>query len=204
MTQATTAAPSSRSLRALLDRGAPSGDIASFLDALSPGDRVAEVMGIGGAGVGRLYDACAGAPTLEPEDFVPGKLASETTVIFEGRNSLPTFTRFQKRFARLKSGEVVGYNHQTWAFVTGPGFFVVKPPSPRDVVADELYFDYTSDPASVPAGWPSFKPNARGFSRLVYAHMKDYIRRVAEGVVVGKAYKNGKAQGAYFSLARAD
>jgi hypothetical protein len=33
--------------------------------------------------------------------------------------------------------------------------------------------------------------------------MKDYMRRVARGVVVGKAYKLGVDQGAYFSLSRA-
>ncbi len=55
-------------------------------------------------------------------------------------------------------------------------------------------------PPAEPAGWPAYKPNERGLSRFVYGHMHDYVRRVARGVVVGKAYRHGKEQDAYFSL----
>ncbi|MBI4952343.1 MAG: hypothetical protein HY908_09945 [Myxococcales bacterium] len=206
MTEATAATdvPRTQSLRALIDQGAKGPAITAFLDALAPAERVAEVLAVTGKRVGLLYEACEGAAPLAVEDFVPASVAPETTVIFEGRNSLPSFTRFQKRFARLPSGQVVGYNHQTMSFFTGPGFFVVRAGAPDTDVPGELYFDYTASPEAVPAGWPSFKPNDRGLSRLVYAHMKDYIRRVAKGVVVGKAFKRGKAENAYFSLSRAD
>ena len=55
-------------------------------------------------------------------------------------------------------------------------------------------------PKASPAGWPTYSPNESGLSRLVYAHMKDYCRRVARGVIVGKAYKKGVDQNAYFTL----
>ena len=55
---------------------------------------------------------------------------------------------------------------------------------------------------TIPSGWPAFKPNTAGVSILVYQGMKDYMRGVAENVVVGKAYKGGKSAGAYFLLAR--
>src|SRR5262249_26466470 len=102
-------------------------------------------------------------------------------------------------------GSVIGFNHGPTAVLTGPGYFAVRPPSGDGPRPKELYFDYTAPPpASEPAGWPAFKPNDRGMSRFVYMDMFDYMRRVARGVVVGKAYRRGVAQGAYFSLSRAD
>ena len=109
---------------------------------------------------------------------------------------------FGSRFARA-GGLVVGYNHQLMSFATGPGYFVVRPPTPGEAHPDELYFDYTSEPPAFPAGWPSFKPNTSGLSRAVYMNMKDFCRRVAKGVLVGKAYKLGVAQNAYFTLTKA-
>ncbi len=195
------AADAATSLRALLADGAGRERIAAFLDGLGPQERVEQAMALHGRAVAKLYAACAGGPALSLEDFAPAALGDDKTVIFEGRNSLPLFTRFQKRFARM-GGAVVGYNHQTMAFVTGPGFFVVEPPSADSDVPGELYFDYTAEPPAIPSGWPAFKPNDRGLSTPVYAHMKDYMRSVARGVVVGAAYKKGKAQDAFFVLAR--
>jgi hypothetical protein len=194
------AAESHTSLRALLAEGANRDRIASFLDGLSPAERNEEVLALRGREVKRLYEACAGGPTLTLEDFVPASAGDDKPVIFEGRNSLPTFSRFQKRFARM-GDQIVGYNHQTMAFVTGPGFFVVKPASAEGDVPGELYFDYTDKPRVIPSGWPTFKPNESGLSALVYAHMKDYMRSVAKGIVVGTAYKKGKSQNAFFVLA---
>jgi hypothetical protein len=197
---AVTSIARTESLSSLLRRGASQRAIAAHLEALAPYSRMQEVLGVTGELVGKLYDAVAGAPPLTLGDLVP---QGETgTVILEGRNSLPTFSRFQKRFARV-GDKLVGYNHQTWSFVTGPGYFVVQPPTPGETHPDELFFDYTSDPPrDLPAGWPAFSPNSAGLSRLVYMHMKDFCRRVADGVLVGKAYKLGVAQGAYFTLSR--
>jgi hypothetical protein len=191
------------SLRALLAETAGRERIAAFMDGLSPEDRVEQALALHGRQVARLYDACAGAPVLAPEDFVPANLADDTAVIFEGRNSLPLFSRFQKRFARM-GDTIVGYNHQTMAFVTGPGFFVVRAAHAGSDIPEELYFDYTTEPPAFPREFPAYKPNTAGLSRLVYANMKDYMRRVARGIVVGKAFKLGKSQDAYFVLARAE
>ena len=57
--------------------------------------------------------------------------------------------------------------------------------APGEPHEDEMFFDYTTDPPGIPAGWPAFKPNDVGLSRAVYMNMKDYVRRVATGVVVG-------------------
>jgi hypothetical protein len=196
-----TAAASSTSLHRLLEQRAGAAEISAYLDALSPSARVDEVLGIKGRGVKHLYETCASAAPLTVDDILPASATG--TRIYEGRNSLPTFSRFQKRFTRLSTGQIIGYNHQTMAFVTGPGYFAVKPAQGSGEHATEPYFDYTEAPASEPPGWPAFKPNDAGLSRLVYANMFDYMRRVARGVLVGKAYKNGVAQDAYFSLSYA-
>jgi hypothetical protein len=187
-------------LAALLRSGATRRAIESHLDGLAPYARVEQVTSVGGHLVGKLYDAVAGGEPLTLEDFVPR--GENGTVIFEGKNSLPAFSRFQKRFARV-GDVVVGYNHQTMAFATGPGYFVVQKPREGESHPDELYFDYTSEPPrGWPHDWPKYKPNTIGLSRAVYMNMKDFCRRVGNGVLVGKAYKLGVAQGAYFTLTR--
>jgi len=187
------------SLAELIRGGAGREAIARHLDSLSPSDRVEQVTNVGHGLVGRLYEAVAGAEPLALTDFVP---EGETgTVIFEGKNSLPAFTRFQKRFARV-GNDIVGYNHQLMSVVTGPGYFVVRPPTAGEPHSDELFFDYTVDAPGVPGGWPAFVANDVALSRLVYMNMKDYCRRVAKGVLVGKAYKLDKAQNAFFTLTK--
>jgi hypothetical protein len=198
MTASSSTDVGSTSLARLLDQRAPSREIAAFLDGLGPDARLREVLSITGSKVGRLYDAVADAEPLTLEEFLPA--STPGTRIYEGRNSLPLFSRFQKRFARVRDGVIVGYNHQTMSAVTGPGFFVVKPASGQGEHGKEMFFDYTVDPPEVPAGFPAFKPNGSGLSRLVYMNMIDYCRRVARGVVVGKAYKLGVDQKAWFSL----
>ena len=187
------------SLRDLLEARASAKEIEAFLDALAPTARVEEVLRVTGVGDKRLYDAVADAPTLTLEELIPQGVKG--TVIYQGRNSLPLFSRFQKRVARVSGGSVVvGYNHQTMAAFTGPGYFIVKPASGEGEHGKELLFDYTEAPPAQPDGWPRYSPNDRGLSKAVYGNMKDYVRRVARGVVVGKAYKLGVDQKAYFSL----
>lgn len=189
------------SLRRLLDGRAKADEITRFLDGLPPNERVEEVLSITGKGVGELYDAMEGGQPASLDEFIPPD--ERGTVIYEGRNSLPLFSRFQKRFMRGEGGVVLGYNHQTMSFVTGPGYFLVKPAIERGAHRGELVFDYTERPPFEPAGWPRYKPNDAGISRAVYGNMTDYCRRVARGVVVGKAYRGGADQGAWFSLSRA-
>jgi hypothetical protein len=195
-TSATASAPAT-SLARLLETRGTAAEIERHLDALDPEARLAEVLAVTGRGVKRLYEAVEGGSPASLEELIP--TGTEGVVIYEGRNSLAAFSRFQKRFVR-KGGLVLGYNHQSMSFVTGPGYFVVHPPSGSGEHGKELDFDYTTPPPSEPEGWPAYKPNERGLSRFVYGHMHDYVRRVARGVVVGKAYRKGVEQDAYFSL----
>lgn len=192
-------------LRAMLEDGAKGPDIARHLDALDPHETLRQVLAVKGKGVKALYDAVAGGPPATLEEFVP-KSTAGTTLIYEGRNSLAMFTRFQKRFLRTESGVIVGYNHQAMMWFTGPGYFVFQPADGKPPVPDEPYIDYIAEPPFFPEGWPPYKPNDRGMSKAVYGLMHDYMRRVADGVYVGKAYRMpddiGDADdiGAYFSL----
>jgi hypothetical protein len=201
---------SSASLARLLEGGAGARDLEAHLDGLAAPERLAQVLAVTGKGVRRLYEAVGGGAVPTLEELIPD--GAEGVVIYEGRNSLAAFSRFQKRFARM-GGLVVGYNHQTMSFVTGPGYFVVHAPSGSGEHGKELDFDYTvappaepvtmgetPKPPARPAGWPAYAPNERGLSRFVYGNMHDYVRRVARGVVVGKAYRHGVEQNAYFSL----
>src|SRR5690349_5366471 len=157
MTAATTTRSSAGSLAQLLEARAPAREIGAYLDDLSADARLAQVLAITGSRVRRLYDAVADAPPIALEEFVPANTTG--TLIYEGRNSLPMFSRFQKRFTRGPGGVVVGYNHQTMAFATGPGYFVVRPGSGEGEHGKELDFDYTAEPPVIPEGWPAYAPN---------------------------------------------
>ena len=120
-------------------------EIARHLDALDPVERLRQVLAVKGKWVKALYDRVADGPPVTLEEFVPTSTTG-TTLIYEGRNSLAMFTRFQKRFLRTQSGVIVGYNHQTWQWVTGPGYFVFQdadgqPPVPNEPVSKLLVGD---------------------------------------------------------------
>jgi hypothetical protein len=194
--------PEASSLGQLLDRGATRLDIRDYLDERTPETRVSEVLDLSARQVAKLYKSVAGGAELTVEDFVPEETTSGTTLIFEGLNTLPVFRRFQKRFSRLPTGQIVGYNHGTTAIATGPGYFVVKPGSPDGDVPGEVFFDYTDVPHETPDGWPDFRTNASGLSHLVYKNMKDYMRKAGTNVYVGEAYKLGESQNQFFVLCR--
>ncbi|MBK8252742.1 MAG: hypothetical protein IPK82_08745 [Polyangiaceae bacterium] len=194
-----------QTLRGLLEEGATSAQIAAFLDALNENEKLRQVLAVKGKWVGVLYDRVADAPPVSLDEFVPPDSVG-TTLIYEGRNSLALFTRFQKRFLRTKKGVIVGYNHQTMMWFTGPGYFVFQPADGNPPVPNEPFIDYVAEPPVIPEGWPKYKSNEDGMSKAVYYNMHDYMRRVAKNVYVGKAYRLaediGPAEdiGAYFSL----
>src|SRR5207247_366966 len=139
------------------------GAIAAFLDGLPHGERVAAITDLSGPRLqARLYAAVSGAPPVTLADFVPPDAPPLREVIFHGKNSLPAFTLFQKRFCRPPRGsdELWGYNHQALAWLTGPGYFVVHDDARGAAV------DYREVPPQRPPGWPEVKPNDRRFPRL--------------------------------------
>ena len=187
-------------LHRLVANRAAAAEITEYLDGLEEPDRVKEVLGVTGQGIKDLYKAMAGAPPATVDELVPKD--EKRTIIYEGRNSLPVFSRFQKRLARM-GDEIVGYNHQILSFLTGPGYFLVRGPLGEGEHGGELLFDYTVAPPLGPTDWPRYKSNNAGLSRQVFGNLNDYVRSVAAGVFVGKAFKLGIEQGTYFSLSRA-
>ncbi len=196
----------SQSLAQLVSAGRPLSEITAFLDGLDGAARVATCRAMPGRLQAALWKLCAGAPPVTVADMasvlVDGQeLPAEEgqTVIWAGKNSLPLFTQFEKRFTRL-GGAVIGYNHQSISWLTGPGYYTTVPAPDR---LGEILFDYTKIPSVAPPdGWPTVQPNTRGLSFFVYRNMHDFCRRVARGVVLGEATRLGKPIDSYFLLAR--
>jgi hypothetical protein len=176
--------------------------IASFLDGLTPAERVDAIGALAGPAIQRrLYGASAGAPRVTLGDLVSPTTPPLRQVIFHGKNSLPAFTRFEKRMCRppgARGPDVLwGYNHQPFEWATGPGYFVVHEDATRGAA-----LDYRELPTAAPDGWPTVRPNDRGLSRFVYSHLVDYLRRVSRDVFVGSAFRDGRELGNFFVLCR--
>ena len=176
--------------------------IAAFLDGLDHGGRMTAITALQGTKEqAKLYDINAGAPAVTMAELVPVETPPLREVIWHGKNSLPVFTHFQKRFCRPKgergAQELWGYNHQTMAWVTGPGYFVCHQDGPIPAA-----IDYRLVPPEAPPGWPDVKRNDQGLSRFVYANMVDYLRRVSKHVLIGRAHKGGKEMPNWFLLCR--
>lgn len=172
--------------------------LAAHLDSLEPRSRAEEVRRIAGRQLGRIWELSAGAMPVRPADLVPAAVADGATVVYAGKNSLPLFTRFEKRFARL-GGTVIGYNHQASSWATGPGYFTVRPAGGD---SSGLLFDYTAPPEVVPEGWPAVPARPPVMGRLVFGNLHDFLRRVAEQVFIGTATRLGKPLHQYFILSR--
>jgi hypothetical protein len=176
------------------------------LDGLGHIGRVATIRGWDRRTQARLYEAAKGFLPIGLDFFVPSGTEPLVEVIHHGKNSLPAFTHFQKRFCRPKEGasqeELWGYNHTSEPVKTpvGPGFFVVHA-APED---GEVDIDYTRLPPAKPDAWPEILPNDARLSRFVYNGLIDRMRGISSHVSIGRGYKGGKAMDAWFVLCRED
>jgi hypothetical protein len=192
----------SRLRDATIDRVA----VAAFLDGISHPERVAAVRALGRREQRRLYDAVENFRPVRLADLVPPAVADLAQVRHFGRNTLPAFMLFEKRFCRPRGGDprkpdaLYGYNFQTLSPLTGPGYFVAREAPGRP----EVLVDYRELPVDPPASWPPLRSNERGLGRLVYGFMVDTLRRVSEHVTIGSAARNGKPLGSWFVLCRED
>ncbi len=179
-------------------------EAAGRFEEAAPRDRIEITESIDGKTQARLWEACEGhAATIE--EMVPADMGALRPVTYHGKNSLPMFTHFQKRFCRSDDGqELWGYNYQptTWlAPLTGPGYFVAydSPDGPGGVAVD-----YTRIPTGKPQEWPEIHDNTYRLSRFIYNGMIDYLRRVSEHLLIGRATKDGQNLPNYFLLCRED
>lgn len=178
-------------------------DIAAFLDGLSHEQRVAACRSLGRREQRILYEGVEAFKPLSLDDLVPIGVADFTTVRHFGKNTLPAFTHFEKRFCRPphaadRPSELYGFNFQTMAPVTGPGYFVARAATDRP----EVLVDYCRLPDDHPPGWPSIRSNEKGLARFVYGFMVDTLRGVSSHVTIGSAARRGKDLGSWFVLCR--
>ena len=190
--------------RRIAEQPADARRIGEYLDALSHTDRVDAVRSLGRREQRALYAAVDGFRPVRLVDLVPPERAAEKTVRHFGRNTLPVFTHFEKRFCRPAGADpekpdvLWGFNFQALQPVTGPGYFVARAAPDRP----EVWVDYHHVPETRPEGWPALRRNEVGLSRFVYGFMVDTLRGVSEHVTIGSAARKGRDMGSWFALCR--
>jgi hypothetical protein len=182
--------------RLISGRNADPKEIAALLDGLDHGRRVSATRALGPRDQLRLYDLVDGFMPVTLEQLVPPQLPPLTPVRHFGRNSLPAFQLFEKRFYRTPSGVVAGANFSPTSVVAGPGYFVVH----ADEARGEALIDYREVPTDRPEGWPDIRVNDRGLPRFIFGFMVDTLRRVSAHVTIGAAARKGKPMSARFVL----
>ena len=173
--------------------------LTAYLDGLDSAMRIAETRDLSADEQARLFEAAQGLRPVTLEDFVAKDAPPLRPVVHYGRNSLPVFRTFEKRFCRPDAAgdELWGYNEQTWKTFTGPGYFVAKPAGDREVV-----IDYCEVPPRKPAEWPEILPNSARLSRFIYYRTRDFMRGVSKHVTIGRATREGKPMDNWFVLCR--
>lgn len=179
-------------------------EINSFFAELTADTCAELVRTIDGNQQRRLWEAAAGRP-VRLEDMVPKDISATLEVIHWGRNSLPLFHQFQKRFCRVEGNDEIlyGYNEGSLRWLIGPGYFIAR----HDEGNNSFCVDYLSVPpadAQLPNGWPAIQSNDQGIGQLVFGGMIDYLRKVSDRVFVGRAERGGKLQNNYFMLCRSE
>ena len=116
------------SLSALLkDESITAAVISDHLNGLSDHDQVREVRSLSIKQVHRCWAVFEPGETIDLDYLVPEHLGASVPVHHLGVNTLPMGRFFEKRFVRSPDNpsELWGYNHQSLAWLTGPGSFVV-------------------------------------------------------------------------------
>jgi hypothetical protein len=174
------------------------------LDELGHEGRLWSVHQWGRQEMAGLWEAtAAGVRPLLLEHFVPSTVEPFLEVIHHGKNSLPVFQFFQKRFCRPRNPELgerlFGYNAQALAAVTGPGYFVA-----RAAAEGAVCLDFTTLPSDKPSSWPHLVPNTTRLARFVYGGMLDVMHRVSSHVTVGRTRRREHWEDSWFVLVRED
>lgn len=180
--------------------------IGEALDRMNHESRLFTVQSATKKDMEALWELMKDQPALDADFYVPSGTEPLKEVIHHGKNSLPAFTHFQKRFCRPgdESGDIWGYNHQPNEWFAGPGYFVAHETKDEKDPPSAYVIDYNRIPSKKPESWPPIQDNDGLTRSLVYGRMKDYMRRVSSHVSIGKAHRAGKSLGQYFMLCRED
>lgn len=162
--------------------------LAAKLDAATWDERLAWIRSLGRGEQYALYALAQGSP-VRTRELVRG----DRVIRHHGRNGLPLFTKFEKRFSQV-GDTVVGYNEPLVAgviapiyrAVTGPGHYTAYD-SPE--VEGEVWIDYRKVPTVRHPEFPPLASNESGLPALVFGDMVDILRRVSRDVFVGDSFK---------------
>jgi hypothetical protein len=190
-------------LQGRIAAGAPQ-PISDLLDSLDEPTRLAAVYSLDRPQQRALWRAADGFRPVRILDLVPAGTPDLTAVRHYGKNTLPMFRMFEKRFYRPSGQdaahpkELGGANFQSLQPLTGPGYFVAYDSPSRP----EVLVDYYRVPTEKPSDFFPIEENKRNRGGLVYGYMIDTLRRVSEHVTIGSAAKHGKDINSWFVLCR--
>lgn len=179
--------------------------LAEVLDGLGHEGRIHTTCTWNKAKQAAIFEAAKGFKAIDTEYLVPSSVGALVTVSHYGHNSLPSpLSRFIKHMCRVEAGaeELAGYNEQSMAPLTGPGYFTVHNGDGEHV--GEAVIDYGRIPKSKPDGWPEIVGNDGLISGIVNGGMIDYVRGISTHVAIGAAFKNGKTRNEFFTIVRKD
>lgn len=180
-------------------------EIASWLDGQGHDGRVAAMATTSKKDQKALWELAGASRGMTQQDFVPDDIGDLKEVIHHGKNTLPAFNFFQKRFARAEDGTIFGYNEGGTRWLIGPGYFVAH--STEGNASWEERGAWVVDYFMVPEGpnvpgWPTIKPNSSGLQVLVYNKTRDFMRKVSEHCSIGMAFKVENSLNNWFTLVR--
>ncbi len=164
--------------------------VTEHLESLNHPERVDQVVALKRKDQEKLWEIAEKSRPLSLSYVVPDSAEPLQYFPFEGKNSLPLATRFQKVFYKDNQGNVCGYNNSPVGWLVGPGYYMCRmnPKAPEY----EIQVDYTRIPTEHPPGWPEIKSNDIFPTKFVYGGTKDNLRWVSKDVVIGRAFKMGE------------
>ncbi|MCA9566318.1 MAG: hypothetical protein KC656_00675 [Myxococcales bacterium] len=172
-------------LAAHIESSGTIADIAAHLANLAPDARWASLAALQKRHQRTLWLKAEASRPVEAGDLVEG----DQPVVHRGKNSLPLFRDFEKRFVR-EGDRIWGYNEGRTRRFLGPGYFLARPTGAEESARAAWLVDYFQVPAAPPCpGWPEVRGNGRGLSFFVYHHTRDYLRVVGDGVLIGSAHR---------------
>jgi hypothetical protein len=180
--------------------------ISKLFEEAPPVERVEILRAIDGRGQAKLWESARGRK-VSIQEMVPRDTGPLTPVVFHGKNSLPAFSHFQKCFCRpeaTEADELWGYNYQPTRWLgrlTGPGYFVAYD---SDSPVGSVAVDYRRVPTARPETWPEIHDNTYRLSRFIFNGMVDYLRRISEHLLIGRATRGDREMDNYFLLCRED
>ncbi len=187
----------SMDLRTLLDqKNVTLQQIRDHLTPLPREERIRQALDLKRGQMKLLWTLTENSERLRMDEIVPPDSKPLEPVPFEGLNNQPIYRYFQKVMYRTPDGKIAGYNNSDAAWFAGPGYYIMNENDKG------MFVDYTQIPKEKPASWPPIKENTEGLSQFVYGNMHDYLRRIHDLFIIGRAYRHGKESGNYFILIR--